>query len=200
MSSIFCCAILFSLIPSFHCDFSLLRRELEGEVLERGTERYNWRKLVINKACRNRPVVIVVPKNTEDVAKAVTFAVKYGLQLSVRSGGHSYTCTSVKEGGMHIDLRRLNKIQLVSTKESPTGLAAYLGPGATWGTVQRFIPPDTYSYPHGQCKSVGVGGYLLGGGVNWLGTFNKYGYGAESVLRMQVVTANGTIVDVEPDK
>ena len=26
-------------------------------------------------------MVIVVPKNTEDVAKAVTFAVKYGLQV-----------------------------------------------------------------------------------------------------------------------
>ena len=34
-----------------------------------------------------------------------------------------------------------------------------------------------WSYPHGQCPGVGVGGYLLGGGVNWLGTFNKYGYG-----------------------
>ena len=30
-----------------------------------------------------------------------------------------------------------------------------------------------YSFPHGQCRSVGVGGYLLGGGVNWLGTYNK---------------------------
>ena len=27
------------------------------------------------------------------------------LQISVRSGGHSYTCTSVRDGGMHIDLR-----------------------------------------------------------------------------------------------
>ena len=34
-----------------------------------------------------------------------------------------------------------------------------------------------FSYPHGQCRSVGVGGYLLGGGMNWLGTYNKYGYG-----------------------
>ena len=34
-----------------------------------------------------------------------------------------------------------------------------------------------FSYPHGQCPGVGVGGFLLGGGVNWLGTFNKYGYG-----------------------
>ena len=50
-----------------------------------------------------------------------------------------------------------------------------------------------YAYPHGQCRSVGVGGYLLGGGVNWLGTYNKYGYGAESVLQMTAVLADGSI-------
>ena len=38
----------------------------------------------------------------------------------------------------------------------------------------RKIPQSEYSYDNGQCKSVVVGGFLLGGGVNWLGTFNKY--------------------------
>ena len=56
-----------------------------------------------------------------------------------------------------------------------------------------------YAYPHGQCRSVGVGGYLLGGGVNWLGTYNKYGYGAESVLQMRAVLADGAIADVTPE-
>ena len=40
---------------------------------------------------------------------------------------------------------------------------------------------------------MGVGGYLLGGGVNWLGSYNKYGYGAEHVLAMRVVLASGEI-------
>ena len=72
---------------------------------------------------------------------------------------------------------RMKTIKLVRTDRSPTGIAATLGPGATWGEVQRKISPEVFSYPHGQCRSVGVGGYLLGGGVNWLGTYNKYGYG-----------------------
>ena len=59
------------------------------------------------------------------------------------------------------------------------------------------IPTHQYNYPHGQCRSVGVGGYLLGGGVNWLGTYNKLGYGAEYVLSMRAVLADGRIVDVE---
>ena len=60
------------------------------------------------------------------------------------------------------------------------------------------IPASEYSYPHGQCRSVGVAGYLLGGGVNWLGTYNKFGYGAESVLSMRAVLADGSIASVSP--
>ena len=73
-----------------------------------------------------------------------------------------------------------------NTALSRTGKALRLGPGNQWGDVLEFAPPEKYSYPHGQCKSVGVGGYLLGGGVNWLGTYNKYGYGAEHILKMKV--------------
>ena len=51
---------------------------------------------------------------------------------------------------------------------------------------------------HGQCPSVGVAGYLLGGGVNWLGTYNKLGYGAESVLSMKAVLADGSIAVITP--
>jgi hypothetical protein len=66
--------------------------------------------------------------------------------------------------------------------------------------VLRSIPPTSYSYPHGQCRSVGVAGYLLGGGVNWLGTYNKYGYGAENILAMRAVLSDGRIADVTPQK
>ena len=45
-----------------------------------------------------------------------------------------------------------------------------------------------------------MGGYLLGGGVNWLGTYNKYGYGAENVLGMRVVLADGRVADVWPNR
>ena len=39
---------------------------------------------------------------------------------------------------------------------------------------------------HGQCLSVGVGGYLLGGGVNALGATARHGFGAEQVTKMKV--------------
>ena len=56
---------------------------------------------------------------------------------SVRSGGHSYTCNNLRDGWVLIDLRSLNRVELVETSLSHTGLAAKLGHGGTWGDVLR---------------------------------------------------------------
>ena len=66
-----------------------------------------------------------------------------------------------------------------------------LGPGSTWGRVLDFIPPTKYTMVHGQCLNVGVGGYLLGGGVNALGASARFGWGAENVVMMKAVLGDG---------
>ena len=70
-----------------------------------------------------------------------------------------------------------------------------LGPGAQWKAVKEALPPSKFTYVHGQCGSVGVGGFLLGGGNN-PATSARYGYGADNVDEYTVVTANGSIVKV----
>jgi len=159
---------------------------------------YETMKLGMNAACVAEPAVIVLPTDEYDVSRALLAAQSLSMEISVRGGGHSYTCNSFKNNSLHIDMRNIKNIQLSSEPSSPTGLAAVLGAGATWGEVLRAIPPTQYSYPHGQCRSVGVAGYLLGGGVNWLGTYNKLGYGAESVLSMKAVLADGSIAVITP--
>ena len=70
-----------------------------------------------------------------------------------------------------------------------------LGPGARWKAVKEALPPSQFTYVHGQCGSVGVGGFLLGGGHN-PATSARYGFGADNVDEYTVVTANGSIVRV----
>ena len=91
---------------------------------------------------------------------------------------------------MHIDLRAMNKIELLSPYK------ALLGPGSTWNDVLDVIPPTDFTMLHGQCLTVGVGGYIVGGGTNVVGTYEKHGTAAENVLRYTLVTANGTILQV----
>ena len=74
-------------------------------------------------------------------------------------------------------------------------LQVLLGAGAQWKAVKEALPPSKFSYVHGQCGSVGVGGFLLGGGVN-PATSARYGFGADNVLEYTVVTANGSVVKV----
>ncbi len=52
---------------------------------------------------------------------------------------------------------------------------------------------------HGQCLDVGVGGYLLGGGVNIAGSTNRFGTGSEHVEEYTLVTAEGDIIIVNKD-
>ena len=74
-----------------------LKGLVEGPVFLRGSEGYDITRPVHNGACRNIfPLAVVRPWSTEDVAKVVQFATKYGYNFSVRSGGHSYQCQGVE--------------------------------------------------------------------------------------------------------
>ena len=63
----------------------------------------------------------------------------------------------------------------------------------------KLIPEEQFTYVHGSCSTVGVGGYLLGGGSNVAGPPMRYGSGAENVLEYTMVTAEGDIVKVDKD-
>ena len=96
---------------------------------------YSVLKLAMNAACLADPAVIVMPGSEQDVSLAVVAAQEAGLALSVRGGGHSYTCNSVKNNSVQLDMRDMDSISLGQDARSPTGLAATLGAGATWGEV-----------------------------------------------------------------
>ena len=76
-----------------------LTRVIKGSVLAKGTVNYEKRRLIHNGLCTHiYPDWIVVPESTEDVAAIVQMTNKYNAPISVRSGGHSFTCTSTRQG------------------------------------------------------------------------------------------------------
>lgn len=97
------------LIPALAHGFSSLGKELsrsiKGQVLVRGSVAYEKRRLIHNGLCTHLyPDWIVVPENTEDVVEVVKITNKHKVPISVRSGGHSFTCTSTKQGTVLLDL------------------------------------------------------------------------------------------------
>lgn len=76
-----------------------LKHRIQGQVLTKGSLNYEKRRLVHNGLCTHLyPDWIVVPVSTKDVSETVRTAVKHNVSLSVRSGGHSFTCTGIKQG------------------------------------------------------------------------------------------------------
>ena len=83
--------------PESYSIKSELQRQIRGLVHLRGSPEYETSRPVHNGLCRDiYPLLIVKPFDTEDVAACVKIATKYGIELSVRSGGHSYQCLGIK--------------------------------------------------------------------------------------------------------
>jgi hypothetical protein len=121
----------------------------------------------------------------------------FNASFAVSAGGHtSNPGFSNIEGGVTIDLLSLNSIQL---KEN--GKAVWIGPGARWGDVYRDIEPERKTVAGARISHVGVGGFVLGGGISWYA--NQEGWSCDSVLAFEVVTPDLQIRHVdrnlEPD-
>lgn len=52
---------------------------------------------------------------------------------------------------------------------------------------------------HPDCLDVGVGGFLLRGGMNRNGISNLYGSGASNVIEYKMVTADGNVIKVSQE-
>ena len=69
---------------------------------------------------------------------------------------------------------------------------ARLGGGMLCGAIEIETAREGLATVLGQCPSVGVGGFLLGGGVGPL--MSKYGLGCDNILAAELVLANGSLV------
>ncbi|CAE7455925.1 MnCO [Symbiodinium natans] len=167
----------------------IFRKDLEGKAICEGIESYPFKWA--NSDCNGiLPLVIVQPKTDADVARTVRRTAKLGLPLSVRSGGHSYTCDGIKPGSVHLDLR-LRKQKRFYNKDGVW--YAEFETGNTFRDLFRIIDRRRFSIVHGACHAVGVGGFYLHGGLHLNSLTALYGWGNESVESMTVVTADGRI-------
>ena len=77
----------------------VLRKETNAYVYLRGSPYYEKRRKVKNGLCKYIfPDMVVAPKSSEDVSIIVKTARKFNVPISVRSGGHSFLCQSIKPG------------------------------------------------------------------------------------------------------
>jgi FAD/FMN-containing dehydrogenase len=137
-----------------------------------------------------RPAIIIRAADAADVARVVELACQTGMELAVRSGGHSNAGYGVTEGGIVLDLSGLNSMQI-----DPKNRTAWAGPGLTAGEYTTEAAKHGLATGFGDTGSVGIGGLTLGGGVGYL--VRKYGLTIDDLLAAEVVIADGQILQVD---
>ncbi|MEU6083321.1 FAD-binding oxidoreductase [Streptomyces sp. NPDC047108] len=169
--------------------------KLTGAVFERDAAGYEQarRATVWNARIPDRfPDLIVQAASVSDVQAAVRYAKAHGLRVGVRSGGHSWAANHVRDGGMLIDVSRLDDVEV--DREAMT---ATVGPGKKGHEMCEDLAVHDLFFPAGHCRGVAVGGYLLQGGYGW--NSRVLGPACESVIGLDVVTADGDLVHAGPD-
>lgn len=167
----------------------------EKRFFYRGTDGYEVarRATVWNSLLPDRfPAVIMQACEAKDVVAAVRHARAHGYRIGVRSGGHSWNASHLRDGGMLLDVSRLDHC-IVDTDR----MIARVGPGKIASVFATELDSQGLFFPAGHCEGIRLGGYLLQGGYGW--NSKVVGPACESVLGLEVVTADGELIYCDPE-
>lgn len=140
------------------------------------------------------PAAILRPSDATEVQDAIRYAGGLALPVSVRGGGHSFAGFGTNDGGVVIDLHRLDSVEVIDAERH----VVRIGGGATWGQVVAALGPQGLAISSGDNKGVGVGGLTLTGGIGW--KVRKYGLALDSLIGAEVVTAQGDLLHASDDE
>src|SRR5882672_5513898 len=165
--------------------------QFAGTFARPGEARYEELRVghVFNQRLSSRmPAAVLLPASDADVVAGVELAAQMGWPVSVRAGGHSWASWGVRDGALLIDLSSMKDMDFDSTTNIVSVRPAVAG--AT--ELDPYLSDRERFFPVGHCESVGLGGFLLQGGMGW--HTRHYGWACESVEAIDVVTADGRTV------
>jgi FAD/FMN-containing dehydrogenase len=162
-----------------------------GQLLRRGDAAFDAAavsRIFNQRRPTPRPAAVLRAADAADVAAGVRLAQAEGLQVAVRAGGHSWAAWSLRDDTLLIDLAAFTAMSY----DDDTGVAA-VGPAVRGGVdLDPFLAARGRFFAGGHCPTVGLGGFLLQGGMGW--NCRGWGWAAESIEAIQVVTADGEVV------
>ena len=168
-----------------------LGEAVRGTVVAAGDDGFDDLVRGHNTALRHEPDVVVRAADAADVAATVRYAARRRLRVQVQSTGHGPP--ALARGGVLLLTRALDDIDVDLAART-----VHVGAGATWGELVAACGEHGLA-PLGLASvaSVGVAGYLLGGGMGPLG--RRDGFGADHVLAVEVVDARGQARTVDAE-
>jgi FAD/FMN-containing dehydrogenase len=169
-----------------------LRSRVAGRVIAPDDDGYDDARAVLYDFADCHPAAVVRVATAADVAAVVSLARDAGLELAIRSGGHSGAGHGTTDGGLVIDLRDMKQIDV-----DPVARTVWAEAGANAGEVAAATDEHGLAIGFGDTGSVGIGGITTGGGVGYL--VRKHGLTIDNLLAADVVTADGEVRRVDAD-
>ena len=155
-----------------------------------GDSEYDAARAAWNLAIDQQPAAIVRPKTPDEVSAAVAYAREHGLRVAPQGTGHN-----AGPLGSLADTLLLRTDRMRAVHVDPARRIARVQAGAVWLEVVRAAGAHGLAALAGSSPDVGVVGYVLGGGVSWLG--RRYGLAASHVEAIELVTADGRLRRVD---
>ncbi len=154
---------------------------------------YNEARKIWNAMIDRHPAAIVQCKSADDVPRAIEYAKRNRLEISVRGAGHNIAGSAICDDGVMIDLSLMKNVRI-----DPEKRHAYVGPGATLADFDQKAQEYGLATPVGINSTTGISGLTLGGGFGWLS--RKYGMTIDNLVSANVVTAEGKIVKANAEE
>jgi FAD/FMN-containing dehydrogenase len=172
-------------------------RRFSGDLILRGQDGYEHARTAHIYHARHPerfPAAVLLAQTEQDVVEGVRLARERGWKVGIKSGGHSFAVSGVRDDGLLIDLADLSEMSY----NPETGIVS-VTPAVRGGQdLNPYLEQFGVFFPSGNCSSVGVGGFLLQGGIGW--NFRGWGWSAEQIAAIDVVTADGELVRADDDR
>jgi FAD/FMN-containing dehydrogenase len=139
------------------------------------------------------PNAIARPADRAEVARLVAEAKHHGQRIAVKSGGHSWRGSCLRDGGLLLDFGDLHRVEVDHERT-----LAMVEPGATHKVLADALVPHGVGFAIGHCPTVGLGGYLLAGGYGW--NPRIWGPACWSVAGIDVVDVDGDELHVSDEQ
>lgn len=167
-----------------------LERSLRGPLLRPGDRGFRAASTAENDLYASVvPAGIALCEGPRDVQTCVRWAQENGVPLVARSGGHSFGGYS-RTTGLQVDLRRM-KSAIVDRDAGTLRVSGTV----RFADLDRVLKPHNLFIPAGQCPSVAVNGFTLGGGFGFYS--RAHGLAVDQLRRTDVVLASGQKVTAD---
>jgi FAD/FMN-containing dehydrogenase len=162
------------------------RSTLDGAALAPADPGWDQARAPWNLVTDQVPGLVVEAASAADVAATVALAKASGMRIAPQGTGHGAARMPDLTDAILLRTGRLDEVDVDAAARS-----ARVGSGVRWKQVVGEAAPHGLAALHGSSGTVGVAGYVLGGGLGWLA--RTEGFTCNHVNSFEVVTADGEI-------